>query len=61
MRPLTDCPRRSASNQIHDGKNTRYGPGAVIKSIAVAVGGVALMLIVIGLFVFLTLSNPGVF
>jgi hypothetical protein len=32
----------------------------VIKWIAVAVGVVALMLIVIGLFVFLALSNPGV-
>jgi hypothetical protein len=32
----------------------------VIKWIAVAVGGVVLMLIVIGLFVFLTVSSPGV-
>jgi hypothetical protein len=33
----------------------------VIKTIALVVGGVALMLTVVALFVFLTLSNPGLF
>jgi hypothetical protein len=32
----------------------------VIRSIAVAVGGIVLMLLVIALFVFLSLANPGV-
>jgi len=32
----------------------------VIRSIVVAVGGIVLMLLVIALFVFLSLANPGV-